>query len=154
MPERTFRNFCAGDTQERSLTFQALLRPAPPAAALAPGLAQLLVLLDGLLLPRRGGGRGGALEVARLPRRSFRLLRGRRRESSSAIVGSAGAAAAPDAPGRPNVPRAAAAPRPPGPDDEVSDNLSLSVDKSDDQNMKTSKLTHNVTFQASSNMDT
>ena len=69
-------------------------------------------------------------------------------------MGSAGAAAAPDAPGRPNVPRAAAAPRPPGPDDEVSDNLSLSVDKSDDQNMKTSKLTHNVTFQASSNMDT
>ena len=123
---------------QSSLTFQALLRPAP-AAALAPGLAQLLVLLDGLLLPRRGGGRGGALEVARLPRRSFRLLRGRRRESSSAIVGSAGAAAAPDASGRPNDPRAAAAPRAPGPDDEVSDNLSLSVDKSDDQNMKTSK---------------
>ena len=69
-------------------------------------------------------------------------------------MGSAGAAAALDAPGRPNVPRAAAAPRPPGPDDEVSDNLSLSVDISDDQNMKTSKLTHNVTFQASSNMDT
>ena len=110
---------------QSSLPFQALLRPAP--AALAPWLSQLLVLLDGLLLPRRGGGRGGALEVARFPRGSFRLLRGRRRESSSATVGSSPAAASLDAPGRPNVPRAAAAPRPPRSDDEVS--INLLVDK-------------------------